>query len=821
LEYSISHISAVVEGVFKGSSESRIARIITDSRVKSNAELTLFIAIHGERNNGHDYLFDVYNRGYRNFMVETLPDVKKFKDASWIIVPNTLIALQKLAADQRKQYSYPVVAITGSNGKTIVKEWIYQVLHKKFTIVRSPKSYNSQIGVPLSVLNMGDQHDLAIFEAGISMPGEMEKLQAILQPDIGIFTNIGDAHGSGFGNINEKIQEKLKLFISAKTLIYRASESILNHVIQEFAKTHSIKLFSWSTDSKADVSVAVEAFENTSQLTLSFRGTSKILHLPFADVASIENAVHTWMLASLLDMDHEDVEHHFIRLSPIEMRLNQRAGINNCNLVCDFYNSDLTSLEIALNWADRQFKGERKTIILSEIEQADIDDASLYSKVNDLLVSHNYHRIIGVGKRISANRQSFNTDTQHFFDQTEDLVHALDKFEFENEGILIKGGRKFRFEEIEKRLQKQIHNTVLEVNMNALQHNLNYFKSKLIPTTKIMVMVKAYSYGSGGHEIAHFLQYHGVDYLAVAYADEGIALRKDGIKIPIMVMNSDEDSYSSMVENELEPEIFSFGSLNSLKDALKYYPNKSCKIHIEFNSGMHRLGFDMSDAEKLGELLLNSNQLEVSSIFSHLAASDIPEMAAYTGQQIMRFNDFYEVLSSCIDAQPLKHILNSTGILHHPSSQFDMVRLGIGLYGIDPSEVYQDQLEFVGTLWSNISQIREVDANDGIGYGKLSPSTKTRKIAVVAIGYADGLNRGLSREVGYFTVNGKKAPIIGNICMDMTMCDVTDIDCKEGDAVMIFGQSPTIVEIAQQLNTISYEVLTSVSQRVKRIFTEE
>mgnify|MGYP002631363556 CR=1 FL=1 len=789
--------------------------------MKSNAELTLFIAISGERNNGHDYLFDVYNRGFRNFMVEKLPDTKKFIDASWIVVPNTLSALQKLAAHQRQQYSYPVVAITGSNGKTIVKEWIYQVLHKRFTIVRSPKSYNSQIGVPLSVLNMGEQHNLALFEAGISMPGEMEKLQTILQPDIGIFTNIGDAHGAGFRNINEKIQEKLKLFISAKTLIYRTSKSALTASIQEFAKTHSIKLFSWSTDSDADVVVTEKVFENTSKLTLSFQGISKILHLPFVDEASIENAVHTWMLASLLGMEHEDIEQHFTRLSPIEMRLNQRAGINNCNLVCDFYNTDLTSLEIALNWAERQFKGGRKTIILSDIEQADLDDATLYSRVNDLLVSHDYSRIIGVGKRISANRKSFDVDDQRFFEQTKDLVQALDSVDFENEGILIKGGRKFRFEEIEKRLQKQIHNTVLEVNMNALQHNLNYFKSKLEPSTKLMVMVKAYSYGSGGHEIAHFLQYHGVDYLAVAYADEGISLRKDGIKIPIMVMNSDEDSYSSMIENDLEIEIFSFRSLKALQEALNYYPNKKCKIHIEFNSGMHRLGFDMSDVEKLGDLLTKSSNLVIASIFSHLAASDIPEMAAYTGQQIMRFNDFYEVLSNRMDVKPIKHILNSTGILHHASSQFEMVRLGIGLYGIDPSEVYQDQLEFVGTLWSNISQIREVEANDGIGYGKLSPSSKTRKIAVVAIGYADGLNRGLSGAVGYFTVNGKKAPIIGNICMDMTMCDVTDIDCYEGDAVMIFGQSPTIVEIAQQLNTIPYEVLTSVSQRVKRIFTEE
>lgn len=757
------------------------------------------------------------------FLVDRLPENYESLDASWVVVEDVLKALQSLAAFHRQQFRYAVAAITGSNGKTMVKEWLYQVVHRQYNTIRSPRSYNSQIGVPISVLQMEGHHELAIFEAGISQAGEMHRLQEIIRPDIGIFTNIGDAHASGFESQEQKIREKLMLFRHAKTLVACTDHPLLKKELQNFARANDIKLIGWSAKSDRNAGVHFEVVKQQDHTILQLKGSYREteMSIPFTDDASIENACHVWLASRELNISEENIQLAFQRLTPIEMRLNQKAAFNNCNLISDFYNADLTSVSIALNWADRQHRGQNKTIVLSDIEQSDLEPKILYAQINQMLEQHHYGRLIGIGDTISAHAELFTMPDKQFYPATDDFLQALDDVAFENETILLKGGRRFEFEKIEKRLQRQVHNTLLEINMNALQHNLNFFKQQLKPDARMMVMVKAYSYGSGGHEIAHFLQFHGVQYLAVAYADEGVSLRKDGIKLPIMVMNADADSFNIMIQHQLEPEIFSPNSLNQLLEVLHQSEGASCKIHIELNSGMNRLGFDEADIDVLCCLLEAHPQIVVESVFSHLASSDIPDARNYTLEQIHRFNAMYDTLCNRLNIKPLKHILNTTGILHFPEAQYDMVRLGIGLYGIDPSGQFQHQLEQIGTLWSTISQIREVEALDGVGYGKHSPSKTERRIAVVAIGYADGLSRGLGQGKGYFVINGKPAPIVGNICMDMTMCDVTDITCREGDPVQVFGNDPSIQHLSQVLHTIPYEILTSVSQRVKRVFTEE
>jgi len=820
----IQNLAEIVQGTLQGPKNVPVEHLILDSRRSRIAANSVFFAIRGTSHDGHQHIQELVDKGVKLFVLETPVDIQA-DDLSVVYVQNTTKALQDLAAWHRQKFAIPVVGITGSNGKTIVKEWAYQLLHRFKSVVRSPRSYNSQVGVPLSVWNLNTEHELAIFEAGISVPGEMQKLEAIIKPTIGIFTNIGDAHSSGFNSVEQKIEEKLKLFVGCEHLIYHKDDGPLSIAIEQFALNHSsVQLIAWTKDFDKSAFLTVKEISTTQSSTLLelvFKAKKYTVDMPFTDEASLENCMHVLCLGLHLGLDPMELFQSIKYLHPIEMRLNQKRGTNGCQLISDFYNSDLRSLELALDWMSVQHKSSRKTVILSDIQQSALKGRELYSNVNRLLKTYGIDRMIGIGPDINKYREYIEIPIQSYFNNTEEFMSKTSIYEFDHETILLKGARAFQFEKVERFLEKQIHHTHLEIDLNALAHNLTYFKSLLKDKTKVMAMVKAFSYGSGGHEIARFLEFSGIDYLAVAYADEGVELRKDGIRKPIMVMNPDIQAFSVILDNELEPEIY---SLEILRDLISVMDSKGivrAKIHIELNTGMNRLGFDVSELRILKDELLENPQIEVTSIFSHLTSSDMPDQDEDTKRQLEVFDQMYGALSDAIGYKPLKHILNSSGIIRFPEGQYDMVRLGIGLYGIDPSGSGQDQLLSIGTLKSIISQIRIVKAGKTIGYGRLSPVEHDRKIAVVAIGYADGLNRLLSEGKGYFSIKGHRAPIVGNICMDMTMCDVSHIKCKPGDEVIVFGEDPSIQDLAEKLNTIPYEILTSVSSRVKRVYTRE
>jgi Alr-MurF fusion protein len=821
VQYSLAKLNEIVNGRLIGNPSLIIEEIFIDSRKKTHELGALFGAIKGEQHDGHAYIDQLIAAGFTSFIVDST-EITHTKDKNYIIVENVLSAIQAIAAFHRNQFQIPIVGITGSNGKTIVKEWCYHILYHQLNVCRNPRSYNSQIGVPLSIFLLNELHQIGLFEAGISLPDEMGKLSEVIKPTIGIFTNIGDAHSAGFINETAKIYEKLILFKDADYLIYRREDNILTDIIDRFVKENNIEALTWSDSNRASVQVIDSvSVKSGTKITVQHGAKKLTAILPFSDEASIENALHCWTLALHLDIKPDSIVSSLAELKPIEMRLNQKSGIQQCLIISDFYNSDYTSIEIALDWANKRHSQLSNTIILSDIEQSSKSDRDLYTDIHNLLKKHKYSKMIGIGPRISACQFLFNLPEQTFYDSTESFLEQIEISSFSNEAVLLKGGRSFEFEKIEKLLQLKVHNTVLEINLNALQQNLNYFKSITDPLTKIMVMVKAFSYGSGGDEIAHFLQYNNVDYLGVAYADEGVALRKQGIRLPIMVMNSDEDSYDIMLDNDLEPELYNFRSLNMFANAVRKKAITKAKAHLEVNTGMNRLGFELDDVLEITRQLKKETSIEICSIFSHFAGSEDPGLDDLSISQIAGLNAFHVKFKTEMDYSPLKHIANSAGSIRFREGQMDMIRLGVGLYGFHPSKSDSNDIVPIGTLKSFISQIRTVKAGEGVGYGNLDPTDMDRQIAIVAIGYADGLSRLLGRGKGWFSIHGKSCPIVGNICMDMTMCDVTGIDCVEGDEVIIFGESPTIVDIAKITKTIPYEVMTSISQRVKRIYSEE
>lgn len=821
VQYSVKKIADIVGGQLVGSGSPIIEDVLIDSRKKANPLGSLFCAVKGRQHDGHDFIGQLAEQGFTSFLVEEIPSFSR-TDLNFIVVKNVLEALQVWATQHRQKFDLPLVAITGSNGKTIVKEWCYQLLYPIMPVVRNPRSYNSQIGVPISVLNIQASHKIGLFEAGISEVGEMSKLAEILKPTIGIFTNIGDAHASGFINETEKIYEKLNLFVNCDILIYRKEETLLTDIIERFIQEHKIVACGWSDSEKAFLTITEKnIIGDQCKIVGICQGKKHTVTLPFTDDASIENALHAWTLSFVMKADNTLISKALSNLQPIEMRLNQKAGKNNCSLILDYYNSDVKSIEIVLDWGDRRHAHKKRTIILSDVEQSNLSDRDLYTDINHLLKKYNYQKLIGIGKKISEYSFLFDIPSTHFYPTTKDFIQNHDLDDFENEAILLKGARSFAFEQIEKQLQQKVHNTVLEVNLNALQSNLNYYKTLVHPSTKIMVMVKAFSYGSGGDEIAHFLAFNQVDYLGVAYADEGVALRKKGIHLPIMVMNSDEDSYDTMLEYDLEPELYSFRSLKLFAKSVRRKAISNAKAHLEINTGMNRLGFNPNEFEQVMDVLRDTPDIKIQSIFSHLASAEDETQKQFSERQIESLTLFYERFVSEMKYRPLKHIANSAGAVQFPEAQFDMIRLGIALYGFQPAESEQKHIQPISTLKSFISQIRTVPKGQGVSYGHTDKANHDRKIAVVAIGYADGLNRLLSNGNGYFLIHGEEAPIVGKICMDMTMCDVTTIPCQEGDEVIVFGSKPSLIEIADAINTIPYEVLTSVSERVKRIYSEE
>lgn len=809
------------------SNDGPVKSLLIDSRNLTHTEGVLFFAIKGERHDAHEFLPSIYEKGIRNFVVNELPAnaEMEFPEANFIVVSNTLASLQQLAAHHRKQFTYPVIAITGSNGKTIVKEWLWQLLRDDFSIVRSPKSYNSQVGVPLSVWQMEASHNLALFEAGISRLGEMEKLQAILHPDIAVFTNIGTAHDENFSGKDQKLAEKIKLLKGAGTIICCKDEPFVFSKISEAAGDS--KLFSWSRKTKADLQIARVTKEKNETIIQGIANSRfATIKIPFTDDASIENAIHCWCVLLHLGISDETIAPRMQQLVPVAMRLELKEGVNNCSVINDSYNSDLGSLSVALDFLNQQQQYPKRTLILSDILQSGKEERELYSEVAQLVKGKGIHRLIGIGESISRMQDVFGEMEKTFYPSTADFLAAYHNGLFHNETILLKGARLFGFEAISKIIQQKAHETVLEIDLNALVHNLNYIKSRLNPGTKLMAMVKAFSYGSGSFEIANVLQFHRVDYLAVAYADEGIELRKAGITIPIMVMNPEEQSYDAMIRYNLEPEIFSFRVLQLFDEAAKRYrvrhPEQApVAVHVKFDTGMRRLGFDENELNELIVRLRNSRDLVIRSVFSHLAASDEAEHDDFTRRQLKLFLSMSSELQKHFTYPVYRHILNSAGILRFPDAQLEMVRLGIGLYGIAATEDEQKNLKDVSTLKTTISQLKNVPKGESIGYSRKGIAKENIKIATVPIGYADGLSRKLSNGVGKMFINNKPVPIIGNVCMDMCMLDVSGVNCAEGDEVVVFGNGHPITDLAHDMGTIAYEVLTNVSRRVKRIYFQE
>lgn len=822
---SVRQVSLIIDGELiaaESNSGLTISSISIDSRTIFDPESSLFFALKSERNDGHRYVGDLVRRNVRAFVVSDYPEeFCKYTSCSFIIVPDTLKALQKLAEWHRAQFSIPVVGITGSNGKTIVKEWLFELLQNK-AIIRSPKSYNSQIGVPLSVWNLNPEYELAIFEAGISKPGEMQNLQEIIRPNIGILTNIGEAHQENFISKLEKLTEKLKLFQSCSSLIYCQDQPLVHQTLCKDDVPESVKLVGWSfIDKNAGLYFRKENKADGVELMTEYEGKTYQISLPFQDEASLENAGHCLAFILSQHLAEPSVLSLFGSLQPVAMRLEMKEGINNCLLINDYYNSDINSLQIALGFLNNHAHQpeSRKTVVLSDIQQAGIPDEQLYREVARLLELNQISRLIGIGPKIREQARLFKLSSA-FYDSTSQFLEAFHSEDFKEESLLLKGARDFHFERISSVLQKKYHQTVLEIDLNVMIGNLNFFRSALRPETQMMAMVKAFSYGSGMAEIARILQFHKVDYLAVAVADEGIELRQAGIELPIVVMNPEEHSFENMIEFRLEPNIYSEEIYESFRKVLQQHAVVRYPVHLKLDTGMHRLGFDSAEkVEVLAKKLQSQEQMVVRSVFSHLAGADEAVHDEFTKKQIQQFQELSSIISVKLTYKIFRHILNSAGIERFPEFQFEMVRLGIGLYGV--SACGNNQIRSISRLKTSISQIQHIAAGETVGYGRKGVVSENAEIAVLPIGYADGYDRRLSNGVGKVYVKGRIAPVIGNICMDMCMVDVTGLQVGVGDEVELMGEHIQVTEMAESIGTIPYEILTGISQRVKRVYLQE
>lgn len=816
--YSIQHIASIIHSKTKILFNSEIEYLLIDSRKIVFPNQSLFFALKSERRNGHNFIKEVYERGVRNFVVSENIDAKIFPGANFLLVDDTLKALQTLASQHRQQFNYPVIGITGSNGKTIVKEWLNELLQPDFNIVRSPRSFNSQIGVPLSVWQMNGQNTLAIFEAGISTVGEMEKLEKIIQPTIGVLTNIGEAHNEGFKNDIEKANEKLKLFEHCNKVV------VCKDVIPSEITFDEEKYFTWSRKQNATVLIEKETkTDHQTEIKFSYQNKKYSLVIPFIDFASVNNAITCTCVLLMMNYAVDVIAKRLLQLHSVEMRLQLKKGINNSTIINDSYSNDLSSLSIALNYLQQQAGENKTTVILSDIFQSGLTNETLYQHVANELHQLKISRIIGIGEIISKYQSLFNFIPQKkFYSSTENFLEQSTTNDFKDEFILLKGSRVFEFERIGHWLEQKVHRTILEINLSALVHNLKEHQKFLSPTTKLMAMVKAFSYGSGSAEIARVLQFHKVDYLTVAYADEGVELRKAGISLPIMVMNTDEAGFDAVVEYNLEPEIYSFNIYHSFHQYLQQQAITHFPVHIKVNTGMNRLGFDIDEIEDLATQLHTHQTMAVKSVLSHLAGSEDETLDYFTEQQTQLFKTACNILENKLGYTFIKHIANSAAIVRHKDIQFDMVRLGIGLYGIDITQTTGLNVETVATLKSTIAQIRNIKAGETVSYNRKGKLFRDSKIAVVRIGYADGMNRKLGNGIGSVFIKNKLAPIVGNVCMDMTMVDVTDIPgVKENDEVEVFGKNIPVEKLAEQVGTIPYEIMTSISQRVKRVYMEE
>lgn len=810
--------------VIRKDKELNISYLSTDSRTIVSGKETLFFALVTQRNDGHQYMRKAYEKGVRSFVISSeRKNLENYPGATIMLVSDTLKALHYLATWRRNNFTGNVIGITGSNGKTIVKEWLSELLVDDYNIIRSPKSYNSQVGVPHSVWLLNNDADMAFLEAGISQPGEMDKLQTIIKPRYGIITNIGEAHQSNFESINHKIDEKLKLFKDSEVIIYRKDYTTIDKAVHRMMEEHPIVPISWSMmDETADLFIYfVQKVPEGCGIIGQVQDKQYAISIPFSDDASVENAITCLAALIAIGKDQDQILNRFSTLQPIAMRMEIKQGINQCIVINDSYNNDLNSLSIALDTLDQQASQDfvPKTLVLSDIYYSPKTDEALYSEVAQLVKLRSIERFIGVGPNIKRNSHLF-AEGSLFFSSTADFLSKLTSIGLQNEVVLLKGAREFYFDQIASVLQAKAHETVLEINLTALINNLNRFKGMLKPGVKTMAMVKAFSYGSGMAEVSRLLEFHQVNYLAVAIADEGVSLRKAGISIPIVVMNPEEHSFDTMFEHMLEPNIYSIRLLDQFMNSAQRNAVCNFPIHVKIDTGMRRLGFESEEEIKyLLEKVKRGNVLHISSVFTHLAASDDPEEDNFTQIQFHRFDKLAKIIQNNTDHHVMKHALNSAGVERFPNNQYDMVRLGIGLYGI--SAVNPEFLETVSTLKTTISQIRSVPKGESIGYSRKGLAQHDMKIATLPIGYADGFNRRLSNGVGKVCINGQLAPVIGNVCMDMCMIDVTNIDVNEGDRVIVFGAEYPATEMAKTLDTIPYEIFTSVSQRVKRVYYQE
>lgn len=813
-------LARITGGKLYGPGNRPVIEVITDSRQSAWSEGLVFFAIRGKNHDGHQFIINLYEKGVRVFVVEKLiREIKNYPDASFIIVSDSINALQNLAAFHRKSFIMPVIAVTGSTGKTIVKEWLADIIGQTTPVVRSPRSFNSQIGVPLSVLKLNEKYRMAVFEAGISHPGEMENLQRIILPDTGVITNIGEAHSENFADNNVKASEKLILFRDAKKIVFNYDDEILRNLILTDKRFNLKELYSWSfEDVNARVLVKKTAgINDRTSLKVSFRGIEYNFTIPFKDRASVENAVTAIAACLALDFTPELIGRGLENLSSVAMRMELKSGINNCRLIEDFYNSDPGSLGMAVEYLISH-KGKKTTLILSDFVQSGRQESDLYGEVADMVRKMNINRFIGIGKALSGNRNLFD-ESASFFETTDEFIESFNTADFRNEIILLKGARIYEFEKIAQLLEEQIHQTVLEVNLDAIAHNLNEFRKHLLPGTGIMAMVKAFAYGAGPAEIAGMLEYQRVSYLAVAYADEGVELRKAGVSLPVMVMNPDPAATDLMIRNSLEPEIYSFESLDRFISAASRHGLMSYPVHIKIDTGMHRLGFMPEDIPELTERIRNLERIKIVSVFSHLAGSENPALDDFTHKQARVFLDISEQIKIATGYPFIRHLLNSSGIIRFPRYQFEMVRPGIGIYGAGNIEGIS--LKVTGRFKTRISQVKRVMAGEPVGYGCADISGNDRMIAIVPVGYADGLRRQLGNRTGSLFIKGVRVPIIGNICMDMCMADVTGTGAQTGDEAEVFGENITIDEIASLCKTIPYEILTSIPRRVKRVFFRE
>lgn len=821
MSISIENITNLLNAKRIGDADAQIDWILTDSRSLCFAEETLFFALKTKRNDGHKYIPELYERGVRNFVVSDLPqNVDAYADANFLQTDSPLKALQKLAEKHRMQFDVPVVGITGSNGKTVVKEWLYQLLNGERIVTRSPRSYNSQIGVPLSVWLMNEKTEVAIFEAGISEMGEMEALHSIIRPTIGVLTNIGGAHQENFYSLTDKCMEKLTLFKNCDVVVYDGDNELISSCVSK--SLFGAREIAWSKhDNERPLFVErVRKEEASTTIRYRYLGMPNEYTIPFIDDASIENSLHCLAVALYMMVPAEEITRRMALLEPVAMRLEVKEGKNNCTLINDSYNSDFASLDIALNFMLRRSEdeGRKRTLILSDLLETGQSDKLLYRQVADLVQTRGVDKIIGVGEGISSAASRFDME-KYFFHTTEELLASDMLPQLRDEVILIKGSRQFHFDDITERLELKVHETILEINLNALVDNLNHYRSKLKPDTKMVCMVKASAYGAGSYEIAKTLQDHRVDYLAVAVADEGSELRKAGITSSIIIMNPELTSFKTLFDYKLEPEVYNFHLLNELIKAAEKEGVTNFPIHIKLDTGMHRLGFAPSEVPELIHRLKRQSAVIPRSVFSHLVGSDSTQFDAFTRRQIETFEQATEELQSAFPHKILRHICNTAGIARYPGAQFDMVRLGVGLYGVDPFA--NRMLHNVSTLKTTILQIRDVPQEETVGYSRKGRLDRDSRIAAIPIGYADGLNRHLGNGRAWCLVNGRRAPYVGNICMDVCMIDVTDIDCKEGDKVIIFGEGLPVTELAEILDTIPYEILTSVSTRVKRVYYQD